>query len=128
MSGRNISATIAVASVVYGAGRSRHAPVCGPSDDRQLDAKPTRVSTSKENKVKDPTEALRREIIATGQPYRDLAQAQQRWTTDQLREEFEVLGFLAPFVAVVRKSDGVEGSMEFSHDPRFYFNFVGDLK
>ena len=78
------------------------------------------------NKVKDPTESVRREMLKSGQPRRDLAQAKQRWTTDQLREEFEVIGFLAPFVAVVRKSDGIEGSMEFSHDPRFYFNFVAD--
>jgi hypothetical protein len=28
-------------------------------------------------------------------PQRDLAQADQRWDTDQLREEFEVIGFMA---------------------------------
>ena len=74
----------------------------------------------------DETESFRREMLATGQPQRDLAQAEQRWTTDQLREEFEVIGFLAPFVAVKRLSDGAKGSMEFSHSPRFYFNFVAD--
>jgi hypothetical protein len=27
---------------------------------------------------------------------------------------------------VTRKADGVKGSMEFTHNPRFYFNFVAD--
>jgi hypothetical protein len=74
----------------------------------------------------DNTETFRREMIESGEPYRDLARAEQRWTTEQLREEFEVIGFLAPFVAVRRKSDGAKGSMEFTHNPRFYFNFVKD--
>lgn len=45
------------------------------------------------------------------------------WSTDQLREEFEVTGFMAPFVGVRRKSDGKKGSLEFQHMPRFYFNW-----
>ena len=48
------------------------------------------------------------------------------WTTNQLTEEFSVLSFVAPFVVVVRKSDGVKGSLEFTHSPRTYFNFVED--
>ncbi len=74
----------------------------------------------------DPTENVRMVMLATGQPQRDLAEAKQRWDTDQLREEFEVIGFMAPFVVVRRKADGVKGSMEFTHNPRFYFNFVPD--
>ena len=74
----------------------------------------------------DNTESFRREMLATGQPHIDLAHDDQRWDTDQLRAEFEVIGFLAPFVAVRRKADGVKGSMEFTHSPRFYFNFVED--
>ena len=46
--------------------------------------------------------------------------------TDQVRERFEVIGFMAPFVMVKRKLDGKKGSMEFQHHPRFYFNFVLD--
>jgi hypothetical protein len=76
----------------------------------------------------DDTEELRRAMIASGQTMIDLAQADQRWDTDQLREEFDVIGFLAPFVVVRRKSDGAMGSMEFNHSPRFYFNFVKDTK
>jgi len=74
----------------------------------------------------DETEAARREMLATGQPYRDLEQATERWDTATLQRDFEVIGFLAPFVVVRRKSDGVKGSMEFTHNPRFYFNFVPD--
>ena len=74
----------------------------------------------------DPTEAIRREMLLSGQPQRDLEQAKDKLTTDQLSEQYNVLGFLAPFVVVRRKSDGVKGSMEFTHNPRFYFNFVPD--
>ena len=45
-------------------------------------------------------------------------------TTDEVREKYEVISFLAPFVMVKRKSDGVRGTLEFTHMPRFYFNFV----
>lgn len=48
------------------------------------------------------------------------------WTKDELREEFDVLGFMAPLVVVRRKADGVKGSLEFTHSPRFYFNFEED--
>jgi hypothetical protein len=74
----------------------------------------------------DETEGVRRAMLAGGQPQRDLAEAKQRWTTDELREEFEVIGFMAPFCVVRRKADGKKGSMEFTHNPRFYFNFVAD--
>tara|TARA_R100000231_G_scaffold123140_1_gene93328 strand:- start:2884 stop:3096 length:213 start_codon:yes stop_codon:yes gene_type:complete len=45
------------------------------------------------------------------------------WTTSEMVEEFDVKHFLAPFVSVVRKSDGVKGTLMFSHRPRFYFKF-----
>ncbi len=48
------------------------------------------------------------------------------WDTDELRRDFEPLGFLAPFVMVRRRSDGVVGSLMFQHDPRFYFRFLPD--
>ena len=48
------------------------------------------------------------------------------WDTAELAAEFEVLGFLAPFVIVRRRSDREKGSLEFQHNPRFYFNFVLD--
>ena len=45
------------------------------------------------------------------------------YTTDQARAEFEFVGFAAPFVVVVRKSDNVKGTLEFKHHPRVYFDF-----
>jgi hypothetical protein len=48
------------------------------------------------------------------------------WDTDELRTEFEVLGFMAPFVVVKRKRDNQKGSLEFQHSPRFYFSFTAD--
>jgi hypothetical protein len=72
----------------------------------------------------DETEAMRRALIASGQPQRDLEKAAERWSTAELVKEFEVHSFSAPFVVVTRRSDGVIGSMEFVHEPRVYFNFV----
>ncbi len=51
---------------------------------------------------------------------------EKTWTTDQLRKEFEVIGFAAPYVVVIRKSDKVKGSLVFKHHPRIYFNFKED--
>jgi hypothetical protein len=48
------------------------------------------------------------------------------WDTEDLRAEFEVLGFMAPFVVVRRRSDSQKGSLEFQHHPRFYFSFTED--
>lgn len=48
------------------------------------------------------------------------------WDTDELVAEFAVHGFLAPYVVVVRKVDGVKGSMQFTHYPRFYFGWTED--
>ena len=50
------------------------------------------------------------------------------WDTKELSESFEVLGFLAPFVEVREKSSGLRGSLEFQHNPRFYFNFIVDKR
>lgn len=76
----------------------------------------------------DPTETIRRQRLAeiNAEPgSREALEAEhgQVWDTDQVRELFEVLGFLAPYVVVRRRSDGVKGSLEFQHDPRLYFNF-----
>lgn len=66
----------------------------------------------------------RREMIEAGQPAADLAaDSGQRWDTAELQRDFEVLGFAAPFVVVKRRSDGVVGSLEFTHSPRVYFGW-----
>ena len=48
----------------------------------------------------------------------------QVWSTDELTEDFEVIGFMAPMVVVRRRLDGAKGSLEFQHSPRFYFGFM----
>jgi hypothetical protein len=48
------------------------------------------------------------------------------WDSSQLRQDFNVMGFLAPFVVVQEKATGKKGSMEFCHSPRFYFNWQED--
>ncbi len=50
----------------------------------------------------------------------------QVWNPLELRRDFDALGYLAPIVVVRRKSDGVLGSLEFQHHPRFYFNWKED--
>ena len=70
----------------------------------------------------DPTEDMRRELQA-GVNSGEIPPEGQTWTTEQLREEFEVQGFMAPFVVVRRKTDGVRGTLMFRHDPRVYFDF-----
>jgi hypothetical protein len=76
----------------------------------------------------DPTEQLRRQRLAeiNAEPgSRSALEAQygQVWDTNQLAQEFEVIGFMAPLVVVRRKADGVKGSVEFQHNPRLYFAF-----
>jgi hypothetical protein len=75
----------------------------------------------------DSTEDIRRTMIETGQPAEDLANTEgPTWDTEALRRDFDVLGFAAPFVVVRRRSDGVKGSLKFTHSPRVYFGFTPD--
>ncbi len=76
----------------------------------------------------DPTEPSRRERLVeiNAEPgSREALEAQygKVWTTIELAEEFEVIGFMAPLVVVRRRADGVKGSLEFQHNPRLYFDF-----
>ena len=78
--------------------------------------------------MSDPTEAIRRERIVeiNAEPgSREALEARygETWDTDQLRDDFEVIGFMAPLVVVRRKSDVRKGSLEFQHSPRIFFNF-----
>ena len=78
--------------------------------------------------MSDPTEAIRREMVAEinadpGSRQALEAKHGQVWSTDEMCEEFEAIGFMAPIVVVRRRSDGRKGSLEFQHSPRFYFNF-----
>jgi hypothetical protein len=73
----------------------------------------------------DPTEDFRRRMIETDRPAADLAADDgPRWDTAALRRDFEVIGFTAPFVTVIRRADGVRGTLEFVDRPRWYFDFI----
>jgi len=48
----------------------------------------------------------------------------QVWDTTELQKDFEVMGFMAPLVVVVKKATGEKGSLEFQHLPRFYYSFT----
>ena len=66
----------------------------------------------------DPTEDIRRKLLVeiNAQPgSREYLEAKhgQVWDTQQLSDDFEVIGFMAPLVVVRRKSDGVKGSLMF---------------
>jgi hypothetical protein len=81
--------------------------------------------------MSDPTEAIRRERLTeiNAEPgSRQALEAEygQVWDTRELARDFVVIGFMAPLVVVRRKADGAKGSLEFQHQPRFYFNFQAD--
>ena len=76
----------------------------------------------------DPTEGVRRVMVAeinAVEGSREALEAAhgQVWDTEELQRDFTVTGFLAPFVGVMRKSDGKKGAMLFQHMPRFYWGF-----
>lgn len=78
--------------------------------------------------MSDPTEAIRRQQmnqINAAPGSREALQARygETWDTQELTQDFVVLGFLAPYVIVRRKSDGQKGSLLFQHEPRIYYSF-----
>ena len=76
----------------------------------------------------DSTETIRRSLVAeiNHEPgSREFLEGKhgQVWDTSELQNDFDVIGFMAPVVVAVRKSDGVKGSLMFQGSPRFYFGF-----
>lgn len=79
----------------------------------------------------DPTENIRRQLaeLINTEPHERavLEKVYGRvWSTAELTQEFEVLGFMAPLVGVCNKSDRTLGTMLFQHEPRYYFYFIAD--
>ena len=79
--------------------------------------------------MSDATEDIRRTMVAEINETPDeraMLEAEHGdvWDTSELTQAFEVLGFMAPFVVVRRKSDGKKGSLMFQHIPRFYFEWT----
>lgn len=78
--------------------------------------------------MNDDTESIRRlqlaEINADPGSREALESAHgQVWDTDELRRDFDVMGFMAPFLIASRKADSQVGSLMFQHNPRFFFSF-----
>jgi hypothetical protein len=89
------------------------------------------IKRKRNTPMTDPTENTRRQMVAAinAEPGSRAAlegEHGQVWDTDELTQDFEVLGFMAPFVVVCRKADGVKGSLMFQHTPRFYYGFAKD--
>lgn len=86
---------------------------------------------------KDETENIRRELqqitnqeVQSDDPVAERARLEAEhgagnvWSTDELRDQFDVHGFMAPFVSVRKKDTKEEGTLQFQHHPRFYFGWV----
>lgn len=76
----------------------------------------------------DDTEQIRRALAPVINQLTDDEIPTPHWTRDQMEAEFEVKGFMAPFVVVRQKSTGQLGSLEFRHLPRVYFGWEPDVK
>jgi hypothetical protein len=74
----------------------------------------------------DETEDLRRHMLETGQPQLDLQQATERWDHTTVGEHFQITSFMAPFCVAIRRTTGRKGTLEFTHHPRWYFNWQED--
>ncbi len=78
--------------------------------------------------MNDPTESVRRDMVAdinSSPSERELLEKEYGdvWDTNEVSEEFEITGFMAPFIVVRRFSDNQKGTMMFQDRPRFYFSF-----
>ena len=78
--------------------------------------------------MSDPTETIRRELVAEINLVPGSREALEAthgkvYDTSELQDEFQALGFMAPFIVVCRLSDGVRGSLMFQHSPRYYHSF-----
>ena len=84
-----------------------------------------------EHTMHDSTESIRRHEVAAinlepGSREALEAKHGQVWDTQELQQDYEVTGFMSPYIVVRRKSDGVVGSLKFQHRPRYYFDFKAD--
>lgn len=85
----------------------------------------------------DRTEAIRRELVKeiAGQIKNHDQEREQLekengkvWNTDELTRDFDVLGFMAPYVIVRNKRTGKKGSLIFQHYPRYYWGWIEDKR
>ena len=90
-----------------------------------------KLAKNDELRSTDCTEAFRRERLSeinSDAGFRAALEQScgQVWDTTQLQQEFAVTGFLAPYVVVRRRDNFEVGTLEFQHQPRFYFNYRKD--
>ena len=76
----------------------------------------------------DQTEAIRKKLVAElNSEDNTKAELEAKhgkvWTTSEMQDEFDALGFMAPFIIVRNRGTGERGSLMFTHSPRFYFSF-----
>jgi hypothetical protein len=73
----------------------------------------------------DPTEDQRAALVPQmpAELAAKVAAGERVWTTQEMTKEFEALGFMAPFIVVRRRADGVKGSLMFTGQPRLYFGW-----
>ncbi len=76
----------------------------------------------------DPTENVRREMVDKINSFKRTKEELQRiygevYNTSELNEQFDVIGFMAPFITVRRFLDNVKGTLMFQDQPRYYFSF-----
>jgi len=62
--------------------------------------------------------------IQINHPVNPAPEGTQTWTSDEMRDDFEVMGFAAGMMFVKRKSDGQRGTLEFNGMPRVYHTFT----
>jgi hypothetical protein len=80
--------------------------------------------------MSDVTDCVRQDLIEEvnkdGRTWKELVAAHGRcWTEEEMRREFAVVGFMAPyFVNVRRRSDNRHGTLQFRHNPRIYYSWL----
>jgi hypothetical protein len=90
------------------------------AEQKVLNVVASEIAAEAEVDGEDPKVALRRVLEAQHG-------ADAVYDRDQLEAEFRIVSFLAPYVGVERKSDGVRGTMQFTHMPRLYFSFEPEV-
>lgn len=76
----------------------------------------------------DPAGSVRRDVITAGQPQHDkIPDAGGRCPPDRVTRDFEVIGFATWFLGGSGGSDGVIGSLKFTH-PRASTSTGGQVK
>ena len=100
--------------------------------EEQMDKDEAEAEAEEDALYGDPTEATRRAMIKEQQTIGPLNRADLAmvhgdvYDTAEMTAKFRVKHFLAPFVVVERLLDNKLGTLEFQHEPRFYYGWQPD--